>query len=115
MFTANLLKSHYTKCEHGVGNFFEARDICASHIVAIATFRLPIFEAAAVNAIHDIDQQLLGLVQRMLAQSFANEPVCIRVSGGGAQPWLRLLPKPCELMPDLLFQGMLRYIELSGL
>lgn len=62
-----------------------------------------------------IEQQLLGMVQRLLAQSFANEPVCIRVSGGGAQPWLRLLPKPCELMPDLLFQGMLRYIELSGL
>jgi type III pantothenate kinase len=62
-----------------------------------------------------IEQQLLGMVQRLLSQSFADESATILVSGGGAEPWLRLLPKPCEFAPDLLFQGMLRYIELSGL
>lgn len=62
-----------------------------------------------------IEQQLLGMVQRVVQQSFAGQPVCLQVTGGGAEPWLRLLPKPCEFAPDVLFQGMLRYIELSGL
>ena len=66
MFAATLLQSHYTKCQHGVGYLFEARDICAPHIIAITTLGLTIFDAAAVNAVHDIDQQLrelLGLLR----------------------------------------------------
>lgn len=62
-----------------------------------------------------IEQQLLGMVQRVMAQSFPGQSVTLRITGGGAEPWLRLMPKPSEYVPDLLFQGMLRYIELSGL
>jgi hypothetical protein len=62
LFAANLLQLYYTKSQHGVGYLFEACDVCAPHIVAIATLGLTIFDTAAMNAVHDIDQRLLELL-----------------------------------------------------
>lgn len=62
-----------------------------------------------------IEHQILGMVERIIREAFKDGPAEILVSGGAAEPWMRILPRPNNFVPDLLFQGMLRYIELSGL
>ncbi len=61
-----------------------------------------------------IQHQTLGMIDRVLAGAFNGRPVTLLVTGGGAEPWLKHLPM-AEAAPDLIFNGMLRYIELSGL
>jgi type III pantothenate kinase len=61
-----------------------------------------------------IQHQTLGMIGRVLAGAFTERPVKLLVTGGGAEPWLKHLPM-AEAAPDLVFNGMLRYIELSGL
>lgn len=61
-----------------------------------------------------IRHQILGMIDRVLVGASGARPPRILLTGGGAEPWLKLLPT-AEAAPDLIFNGMLRYIELSGL
>lgn len=62
-----------------------------------------------------IEHQLLGMVERVMAGAFAQSPARFWVTGGAAQEWLPRLPSYAEHAPEILFSGMARYIELSGL
>lgn len=61
-----------------------------------------------------IRHQLLGMLQRVLAEAFGRDDVPVLVGGGAAEAWLPQLPGRPEPAPDLIFLGMLRYIELGG-
>ncbi len=62
-----------------------------------------------------IEHQLLGMVERVMVESFSTQDAKLLVTGGAAQDWLPRLPAYTEHAPEILFNGMLRYIELSGL
>lgn len=62
-----------------------------------------------------IEHQLLGMVERVMDGAFAQSPARLWVTGGAAQEWLLRLPSYAEHAPEILFSGMARYIELSGL
>lgn len=61
-----------------------------------------------------IRHQLLGMLQRVLDGAFGGVEVPVLVGGGAAAEWLPKLPGRPEPAPDLIFLGMLRYIELSA-
>ena len=61
-----------------------------------------------------IRHQLLGMLQRVLDGAFGGADVPVLVGGGDAGIWLPQLPGRVEAAPDLVFLGMLRYIELNG-
>ena len=62
-----------------------------------------------------IEHQILGMVDRVMMQAFGRRDVRLWVTGGGAENWLEQLPPGREHAPEILFSGMVRYIELSGL
>ena len=62
-----------------------------------------------------IEHQLLGMVERVMADAFSAQDAKLWVTGGAAQDWLPRLPAYTEHAPEILFNGMVRYIELSGL
>ncbi|MFM6987686.1 MAG: type III pantothenate kinase [Arenimonas sp.] len=61
-----------------------------------------------------IRHQVLGMLQRVLDGVFGGAEVPVLVGGGAAEVWLPHLPGRPEPAPDLIFLGMLRYIELHG-
>jgi type III pantothenate kinase len=62
-----------------------------------------------------IQHQILGMLDRVMYGAFGTSDVTLWVTGGAAEHWLTLLPEYAEHTPEILFNGMLRYIELSGL
>lgn len=78
----------------------QARDLANNTLDALAT---------------GIEHQVLGMVNRVLAQAFVGTPGKLLVTGGAADSWFSRLPECREAAPEIIFQGMLSYIELSGL
>lgn len=62
-----------------------------------------------------IEYQCLGMLERVIALYALNGQTQILVTGGAAQHWLEKLPPGSIYAPDLLFDGLLRYISLSRL
>ena len=62
-----------------------------------------------------IEHQLLGMVERVMAEAFSAKDAKLWLTGGAAQEWLPRLPAYTEHAPEILFNGMVRYIEFSGL
>jgi type III pantothenate kinase len=62
-----------------------------------------------------IEHQILGMLERVMVKSFGRCDVRLWVTGGGAEHWLERLPPGREHSPEILFSGMVRYIELSGM
>lgn len=62
-----------------------------------------------------IQHQLLGMIDRVIAENSKTAKPRILISGGAAETWLGKLPGASIYSPDILFNGMLRYITLSGL
>ncbi len=61
-----------------------------------------------------IEYQLLGMIDRVLAQHALNSTTQIVVTGGAAPSWLDKLPQGNVYEPEIMFKGMLRYLELSS-
>lgn len=62
-----------------------------------------------------IAHQCLGMIERIRAQAFDRQDVRIWVTGGAARQWLPALSGNSRLATDILFRGMQRYLELTGL
>lgn len=60
-----------------------------------------------------IAHQCLGMIERIRAQAFGRNDVRIWVSGGAASQWLPLLPDDSRWVPDIVFRGMRRYLQLA--
>jgi type III pantothenate kinase len=62
-----------------------------------------------------IQQQLLGMIDRVIAENSKAANTRILITGGAAEAWLAKLPSASIYSPDILFNGMHKYIALSGL
>jgi type III pantothenate kinase len=76
-------------------------------------------QALACNTIDalasGIEHQLLGMIERVMTSAFTSFEPKLLVTGGGAKDWLAHLPIYTEDAPEIVFNGMVRYIEFSGL
>jgi type III pantothenate kinase len=60
-----------------------------------------------------IEYQCLGMIERVIALHAIKHQTQVLVTGGAAQQWLEKLPKGSIYAPQLLFDGLHRYISLS--